>query len=130
MNLRLLNRSIPHLLFGTLGATVLLTSLAPISMAQTASTADDLQWLDNSSQNTDANSADGLNMYDMMHRMQQGTIRSQSEFLRDQQQTLNSAAQQFRTMQRQAIEQQAGTPQPGTVESFPPSSSQPSSQTP
>lgn len=130
MKLPLLNRSIPHLLFSTFSATVLLASLAQVGMAQTASTADDLQWLNNGSQNTDANSMDGLNMYDMMHRMQQGSIRSQSEFLRDQQQTLGTAAQEFRNKQRQAIEQQTGTSTPTTVESLPPSTNQSLNQTP
>ncbi len=132
MKLRLLNRSIPHLLFSTFSATVLLASLAQAGMAQTASTADDLQWLNNGSENMDAGSADGLNMYDMMHRMQQGTIRSQSEFLHDQQQTMGTAAEEFRNKQRQALEQQTGTPAPAapmTVQSVPSSTNQSLNQT-
>lgn len=44
--------------------------------------------------------------FDLMHRVQLGTIRSSSEFSRDQQQNLGTAADDFRTRQRQMLQQQ------------------------
>lgn len=58
----------------------------------------------------------GFNMFDLMHRAQQGTIRNPYEFWQDQQQIINDEARDFRTRQQEALQQQ----QPlGTVESVP-----------
>lgn len=43
--------------------------------------------------------------FDMMHRVQLGNIRSVSEFSQDQQQNIGNAAQDFRTRQREMLQQ-------------------------
>lgn len=44
--------------------------------------------------------------FNMMHRMQLGTIRSVSEFDQDQQQNIGTAASDFRTRQQERLQQQ------------------------
>jgi hypothetical protein len=53
-------------------------------------------------------------MFDLMHKMQQGSIRSQSEFGQDQQNSLGTAASDFRSRQMQLLRQQG---QSGTANS-------------
>lgn len=44
-------------------------------------------------------------MFQLMHQLQMGQIRSSSEFSQDQQQSLGTAAQDFRERQRQMLQQ-------------------------
>lgn len=49
---------------------------------------------------------DGMNsMMDLIHNANFGTIRSQEQFRQDQQQSINSAAQEFRDRQQQLLRQ-------------------------
>jgi hypothetical protein len=54
------------------------------------------------------NSTDAF--FDMMHRVQLGNIRTMSEFGKDQRESIGTEAEDFRTRQREAYEQQG---QPG-----------------
>jgi len=49
---------------------------------------------------------DGLNMFDLMHRAQQGQIRNPYEFSQDQGELINNEAADFRTRQQEALQQQ------------------------
>lgn len=76
--------------------------------AQTAiaQTADTLEGTGTSDINPNSSNGNGLDMFDLLHRAQQGTIRSQDEFLRDQQETIGEAAADFRARQQEALQQQ------------------------
>lgn len=50
--------------------------------------------------------SDGLNMFDLMHRAQQGQIRNPYEFSEDQGELINNEAADFRTRQQEALQQQ------------------------
>lgn len=106
VNGRLRVRSISGLL-SLLGAGALL--LFPV--AAMAQTADSLQQSGNSDVDSTFGDSDGLNMFEMMHRAQQGQIRTSSEFSQDQQQSISNEAADFRTRQQEAYQQQ----HPGTV---------------
>ncbi|WP_416674619.1 hypothetical protein [Egbenema bharatensis] len=56
------------------------------------------------------------NMFDLMHELQRGSIRSPYEFQQDQQRNISNEAADFREQQRRALEQPI---QPGTVEPMP-----------
>lgn len=58
--------------------------------------------------------------FDMMHRVQLGNIRSASEYSKDQQNSLGSAASDFRTRQREALQQgQSSQLEPATPSAAP-----------
>lgn len=61
--------------------------------------------------------------FDMMHRVQLGNIRSVSEFGQDQQESLGTAAEDFRTRQRAVLEQQTQTGADGLAPSAVPNAS-------
>lgn len=61
--------------------------------------------------------------FDMMHRVQLGNIRSVSEFEQDQQESLGTAAEDFRARQRAVLEQQTGTGADGLTPSAVPDAS-------
>lgn len=50
--------------------------------------------------------SDGLNMFDLMHRAQQGQIRNPYEFSQDQGDLIHNEAADFRTRQQEALQQQ------------------------
>jgi hypothetical protein len=64
----------------------------------------------NNERTTDPFSEQGGNssntFFDMMHRVQLGNIRTLSEFGKDQQESLGTEAEDFRTRQRAVLEQQ------------------------
>ncbi|HEY9626621.1 MAG TPA: hypothetical protein V6C84_04915 [Coleofasciculaceae cyanobacterium] len=87
--------------------------LAIVSLpAQAQTTSADLQTPVGSS-DRDANtngSLDSLNgMFDLIHRVQQGSIRDPYQFSRDQQQSINSEASTFRQRQAELLKQQGQT---------------------
>ena len=87
--------------------------LAIVSLpAQAQTTSADLQTPVGSS-DRDANtngSLDSLNgMFDLIHRVQQGSIRDPYQFSRDQQQSINSEASTFRQRQAELLNQQGQT---------------------
>ena len=92
---------------GVLSAGTLLLSAFPAT-AQTP----------NSGGSSDVDSTfgdnNGLSMFELMHRAQQGQIRNPYEFSQDQQESIGSEAADFRTRQQEAIQQQQpqGTIQP------------------
>lgn len=96
-------RSLP-LLLGTLSAGALLLFAFPATAQDSGSSDVDSTFGDN----------DGLSMFELMHRAQQGQIRNPYEFSQDQQESINDAAADFRTRQQEAIQQQQpqGTIQP------------------
>jgi len=49
-------------------------------------------------------------IHDLIHQLNYGSIRSPEEFRRQQQESINSAAEQFRARQRAILEQQQAQP--------------------
>ncbi|MBI4784692.1 MAG: hypothetical protein HY785_25755 [Oscillatoriophycideae cyanobacterium NC_groundwater_1537_Pr4_S-0.65um_50_18] len=92
-------------------AAVLLAIISLPAQAQTTSA--DLQTPVGSSDrdaNTNNGSLDSLNgMFDLIHRVQQGSIRDPYQFSRDQQQSINSEASTFRQRQAELLKQQGQT---------------------
>lgn len=83
-----------------LGASVLLLSTLPAA-AQSANSLNRGSDVDSTFGDND-----GLDMFELMHRAQQGQIRNSYEFSEDQQESINNAAADFRTRQLEAVEQQ------------------------
>ncbi|HIK41788.1 hypothetical protein [Thermoleptolyngbya sp. M55_K2018_002] len=54
-------------------------------------------------------------IHDLIHQLNYGSIRSPEEFRRQQQQNINSAAEQFRARQRAILEQQQQQAQPDAL---------------
>ncbi|WP_088893983.1 hypothetical protein [Leptolyngbya ohadii] len=110
------------------GAIAGLLGVSPVS-AQTVQTNSNqpLPGLGNSDQRNDGMTApDGVNVYDLIHQLQMGSIPSMSEFSQEQQRNINSAATDFRTRQMERLRQQ--TPQtqmPQAIPMTPAPSSQP-----
>lgn len=72
----------------------------------------------NSDPFSDTESTTTDTFFDMMHRVQLGTVRSVSEYGQDQRENIGSEASDFRTRQRQLLQQQSAqpsTPTPGTT---------------
>jgi len=66
-----------------------------------------LPGLGSSDQNSDSfGGTNGLDMYDLFHRLQMGSMPSMSEFNQEQQRTINSAASNFRARQLERLRQQ------------------------
>ncbi len=63
--------------------------------------------------NTEGNNTTDT-FFDLMHRVQLGTVRSVSEYGRDQQENIGSQASDFRTRQRQMLEQGQNSAAPTT----------------
>lgn len=99
------------ILLSALTGTLLLSTMPAI--AQSANS-DALQRTGSSDQDPNAFGDTGLDMFDLIHRAQQGAIRNPYEFSREQQTNINSEAENFRTRQREALEQQPGN-MPTTV---------------
>ncbi|MFM7427928.1 MAG: hypothetical protein ACKO7W_23505 [Elainella sp.] len=74
--------------------------------------------------NTETTTTDTF--FDLMHRVQLGTVRSVSEYGRDQQENIGSQASDFRTRQRELLQQQSAQPTT-TVETAPVQPAQPNS---
>ncbi|HEY9696677.1 MAG TPA: hypothetical protein V6D10_05410 [Trichocoleus sp.] len=73
---------------------------------QTSTQLQPLPGLGGSDSTNGAFSADGLNMYDLFHQLSTGPLPSMSDFRQEQQQHINSAAEDFRTRQMQRLQQQ------------------------
>lgn len=114
---------IPKLFLLTAGVGIWLVATTQVVMAQSANAADLGGGSDRST--TGLDNGEGLSMFDLMHRLQQGAVRSQSEFIQEQQQNIGSEAANFRNRQRLEIEQ---TPGSGTGQSAPASNPQSDSQ--
>lgn len=111
---------------GCLGITGALLSFAfQPAIAQTANSSDALQGglgsSDRASDPFSSNSDQLGGLFNLMHKFQQGSIRSGSEFSQDQQSSIGSAASDFRTRQLQLLHQQGQ----GTTDSAVPQTSQP-----
>jgi hypothetical protein len=109
-----LRRSSAWLLLSCLGAAGAGLFASQPAIAQTTSDSGALPGLGSSDQTATpfSGSSDTFGaMFDLMHKMQQGSIRSQSEFSQDQQNSIGTAANDFRTRQMQLLHQQgqAGT---------------------
>ncbi|GAB4458687.1 MAG: hypothetical protein OHK0037_02880 [Elainellaceae cyanobacterium] len=119
----LVTRLIRQVALSTAGAVVLATLGVSSAHAQTA--ARDLV-TPSQSENRDLFSERSDNpmggLHDLIHQLNYGSIRSPEEFRRQQQQNINSAAEQFRERQRAILEQQqpaqpaASTPAPAANE--------------
>ena len=90
-----------------LGTGVLLTGTQP-AQAQTGSSSDLAAPVGSSDRDSQTNGDFGSlsNMFDLMHRAQQGAIADPYAFGRAQQQNLNTAAATFRQRQLQLLQQQ------------------------
>lgn len=110
MNL-LITRSIRQVALSAASVVVLATLGVSSSEAQTA--ARDLV-TPSQSENRDLFSERSDNpmggLHDLIHQLNYGSIRSSEEFRRQQQQNINSAAEQFRERQRAILEQQQAQP--------------------
>lgn len=84
------------------GGVVLFTQGSAV--AQTSG-ADSLNDVGNSDQRLDSMEG-GLNMFEIMHRAQQGGIQNRYDFWQQQQENISEEALDFRNRQRNAIEQQ------------------------
>ncbi|WP_448602002.1 hypothetical protein [Thermoleptolyngbya sp.] len=115
-------RLIRQVALGTASAAVVVALGAVSTSAQ--STARDLV---TPSQNesrdlfSDRNDNPMSGIHDLIHQLNYGSIRSPEEFRRQQQESINSAAEQFRARQRAILEQQqaqpaAPTPTPAATE--------------
>jgi hypothetical protein len=115
-------RLIRQVALGTASAAVVVALGAVSASAQ--STARDLV---TPSQNesrdlfSDRNDNPMSGIHDLIHQLNYGSIRSPEEFRRQQQESINSAAEQFRARQRAILEQQqaqpaAPTPTPAATE--------------
>lgn len=106
---------------GLLGAGTLLLSVVSILPAA-AQTAGSLNQTGGSDVNSTFGDNDGLDMFELMHRAQQGQIRNSSEFSQDQQESISNEAVDFRTRQLEAVEQQQiqDTSQPAETNPAPP----------
>jgi hypothetical protein len=89
-----------------LGAGIVLLS-AP-ALAQSASS-DPFRGVGSSDQDPNAFGDSGLDMFELLHRAQQGGLRDPYEFSNQQQESINSEAADFRTRQREALQQQSGS---------------------
>lgn len=103
---------------GLVGMLVASAGLLVSTGSALAQTGDPLD--DNNSRTSDpfSNQNSGYGgFFDMMHRVQRGTIRSTSEYSQDQQESLGSEAQNFRMRQMERINQQSApaTTPPATV---------------
>lgn len=95
-----------------------LSAVGVISISTTAASAQGVDPLDENQNRTEDPFSNNSNQYspffNMMHRVQLGTIRSVSEYGQDQQEQIGSEAQDFRTRQMQLIQQDGQAPA-GTV---------------
>jgi hypothetical protein len=94
-------------------------ALPQASLAQTCSGAQALQGCPSPNERDSFSGLESgqLNMYDIIHRAQMGTITNIDEFTAEQRQNLNSAADDFRAQQLKRIQQaqpQAAPNQPAT----------------
>lgn len=97
-----------------LGAGILLAGMQS-AQAQTTGSSSDLQAPVGASDSNSQTSGDFgslNNLFDLLHRAQQGTIADPYAFGRAQQQNLNTAAAAFRQRQLELLQQQG---QPGTA---------------
>jgi hypothetical protein len=108
---RLMVRSASIALSALVG-TVLLSAMPAIAQSTNS---DALQRTGSSDQDPNAFGDTGLDMFDLIHRAQQGAIRNPYEFSQEQQTNINSEAENFRTRQQEAFQQQSGTTSPVTV---------------
>jgi hypothetical protein len=115
---QLMLRSI-SIVLSTLVGTVL---VSPIPAIAQSTNSDALQRTGSSDQDPNAFGDTGLDMFDLIHRAQQGAIRNPYEFSQEQQNNINSEADNFRTRQREALEQQPGNTPPATAPVTPPQS--------
>lgn len=126
-----LSQLMPKLFFSALSAVAWIAIANQPLMAQSTGAAD---LFNDSSDVGNGGFGDGgdLDMFELMHRAQQGTIRNRSDFLRDQQEQIGSEAANFRTRQQRVLQQQQpgtvplGATEPGTVQ---PTTTQPASTT-
>jgi hypothetical protein len=112
-----------------LGLTVVTVGSAGLALAQGADPLDANERRNSDPfSNTEGNNTTDT-FFDMMHRVQLGTVRSVSEYGRDQQENIGSQASDFRTRQRELIQQgQNGSPvTPTEATPVQPSSTQPNS---
>jgi hypothetical protein len=115
---RYIMRSLPIIVSALAGAV--LFSAAP-TVAQSTN-ADNLPRAGSSDQDPNAFGDTGLDMFELIHRAQQGAIRNPYEFSQDQQNNINSEADNFRMRQQEALEQRSGNPAPVTVPTVQPES--------
>lgn len=108
-------------LLGVLGAGALLLSALP-AMAQTAGS---LHQSGSSDVDSTFGDSDGLSMFELMHRAQQGQIRNPYEFSQDQQESINDEAADFRTRQQEAYQQQQAQDANPSAETNPAPTTQP-----
>lgn len=82
-------------------------ALPQASLAQTCSDAQTLQGCPSPNERDSFSGLENgqLNMYDIIHRAQLGTLSNINEFTAEQRQNLNSAADDFRTQQLKRIQQ-------------------------
>lgn len=108
--MQMLVKSCIKLFLGTVAGISLFSLLLPQSIwAQTATEVNPLQDFDPQLQNQDPFSSDSDpvgSIFDLMHRAQQGNIRSANEYSAEQDKVINDAAAQFRSMQLQRIQKQ------------------------
>jgi hypothetical protein len=107
--------SLSRLTVAVLGGGVLLLAAVRPALAQTAP-------LSGGGSDRSFNQSDDLpDMFNLLHQLQRGQIRSPYEFQQEQQQNITNEAADFREQRRRALEQQS---QPGTVETSPADSSE------
>ncbi|MFQ3616048.1 MAG: hypothetical protein SNJ57_04850 [Cyanobacteriota bacterium] len=111
-------RLIRQVALGTASAVVGV-SLGMVSAAAQSTAGDLVTPSQNESRDlfSDRNDNPMSGIHDLIHQLNYGSIRSPEEFRRQQQQNINSAAEQFRARQRAILEQQQQQAQP---EALPP----------
>jgi|GEM_PF-2179918 hypothetical protein len=123
-----MNGALKHMGLALVGLSAIGGLFVLPASAQNTNPNQALPGLGGSDQNSDAfGGTDGVNMYDLFHRLQMGPMPSMSEFNREQQRTINSAASDFRARQLELLRQQNPQMQtPQTTPAAPLPSTQPS----
>lgn len=115
-------KSFTQLVFGTVAGISVLSLLLPqITWAQTADVSpsqdvelqqsnDFLSGAQNSDPFAGNSEQDSFGVFDLIHRATLGSNRSQDEYSTEQNQNIDTAAAQFRALQRQRISGQKATP--------------------
>ena len=98
--------SLKQLVLGTVLGIGVVSLLQPPCLAQVRDRVNSLQDFD-SEQNSDPfssnNEADSFGVFDLIHRANMGNTRSLSDYSSEQNENLDAAAAEFRTMQKKRI---------------------------